>query len=521
MAYCEVDWPADITDLGDLLAFLSRRTTPSLLHDIYNVDFLPPVFGSYSTDETACVREDGSFYLPLIFGRVCSEPEIAHASCLFRIAAGDGMATSAFNNQLNQLAAVVRDADDDDWQTGTDTRVHICTNTDRRTMAGGTWIEVSSHYAPFYVEEGGILVEKKPAHILDYPLDVGQWVLVQCRLQRWDDRAGFGFRKREISNSKGIEEHHLQAALAAHTVQIPIPGSVRLVENYAELYPSKRWMDTGTYLHSTQTISEACSAALLNHDYTYYMDESNKMWLDNTNSQCRVEERIAQEPRSADTPGICGRLFISEDEFELVMGLFETLTGPQLHQELPDFSIFKPFFLAPLHPDTFASHIVPSWIRPPSVLSSVALTIYPHWHQRRSLRGGRKICHLLNTEEDDHIDAAYVCFRNIPIRTRRVPKSKIGEGTAGRLKAESSVQPLANEREKFENASPRRSQRLKPQGREEQEPLHIMQSYATKVPVSTGAPGPLRDSGTSHLQVSYQAQGLRHEDDDLTCEPWS
>ncbi|KAJ7862120.1 hypothetical protein B0H14DRAFT_3863202 [Mycena olivaceomarginata] len=298
--------------------------------------------------------------------------------------------------------------------------------------------------------------------------------------------------------------HHLQAALAAHTVQIPIPGSVRLVENYTELYPSNRWMDTATYLHSTQTISEACSAALLNHDYTYYMDESDKMWLDNKNYQCRVEERVAQEPRSADTQEICGRIFISEDEFELVMGLFETLTGPQPHQELPDFSIFKPFFLAPLHPDTFASHIVPSWIRPPSVLSSIALTIYPHWHQRRSVRGGRKICPLLNTEEDDHINAAYVCFRNIPIRTRRVPKSKVGEGTAGRLKAESSVQPLATEREKFENASSRRSQRLKRQGWEEQEPLHIMQSYATKVPVSSGAPGPSRDSGTSHLQVSIK-----------------
>ncbi|KAJ7478864.1 hypothetical protein B0H11DRAFT_1916546 [Mycena galericulata] len=293
-----------------------------------------------------------------------------------------------------------------------------------------------------------------------------------------------------LTNSGRIEEDHLQAALASHTVQIPIPGSVRLVENYAELYPNNRWMDTTTYLHSTQTISEACSAALLNHDYTYYMDESDKMWLDNTNYQCRVEERIAQEPR--------------EDEFELVMGLFETLTGPQLHQELPDFSIFKPFFLAPLHPDTFASHVVPSWIRPPSVLSSIALTIYPHWHQRRSLRGGRKICPSLNTEEDDHINAAYVCFRKIPIRTRRVQKSKASEGTAGQLKAESSVQPLANEREKFENVSPRRSQRLKPQGREEQEPLRIMQSYATKVPVGSGAPGPSRDSGTSHLQVSIK-----------------
>ncbi|KAJ7502221.1 hypothetical protein B0H11DRAFT_2188511 [Mycena galericulata] len=308
----------------------------------------------------------------------------------------------------------------------------------------------------------------------------------------------------QVSVVGNIDRNETSAALATHTVQIPIPGSVRLVENYAELYPSNRWMDTTTYLHSTQTISEACSAALLNHDYTYYMDESDKMWLDNTNYQCRVEERISQEPRLADTQGICGRLFISEDEFELVIGLFETLTGPQLRQELPDFSIFKPFFLAPLHPDTFASHVVPSWIRPPSVLSSIALTIYPHWHQRRSLRGGRKICPSLNTEEDDHINAAYVCFRNIPIRTRRVQKSKASEGTAGRLKAESSVQPPANEREKFENASPRRSQRLKPQGREEQEPLRIMQSYATKVPVGSGAPGPSRDSGTSHLQVSIK-----------------
>ncbi|KAJ7898836.1 hypothetical protein B0H14DRAFT_3554249 [Mycena olivaceomarginata] len=129
----------------------------------------------------------------------------------------------------------------------------------------------------------------------------------------------------QVSVVGHIDRNETSAALATHAVQIPIP-------------------------------------ALLNHDYTYYMDQFDKVWLDNTNYQCRVEERIAQEPRSADIQEICGRLFISEDDFELVMGLFETLTGPQLHQELPDFSIFKPFFLAPLHPDTFASHVVPSWI---------------------------------------------------------------------------------------------------------------------------------------------------------------
>ncbi|KAJ7936507.1 hypothetical protein B0H13DRAFT_1589448 [Mycena leptocephala] len=173
-------------------------------------------------------------------------------------------------------------------------------------------------------------------------------------------------------------------------------------------------MDTKTYLESAQTISEACSAALFDHDYTYFMHEADKTWLDNTNYQRRIEEQIAQETPSAETDEIFIRACtsISEDEFELVMGLFEILTGPKVRimiivciatdycvcssRNSRIFSFFKPFFLAPLRPDTFASHVVPAWIRPPSVLSSIALTIYPHWQQRHSLRGGRKIFPLLN-----------------------------------------------------------------------------------------------------------------------------
>ncbi|KAJ7865732.1 hypothetical protein B0H14DRAFT_2573718 [Mycena olivaceomarginata] len=91
------------------------------------------------------------------------------------------------------------------------------------------------------------------------------------------------------NETSGVEEHHLQAALATSTVRIPTPGSIQLVENYAELYPSNRWMDTEIYLQSSQTI-----------------------------------------------------------------------------------------------------------------LSSIALTIHPHWQQRRSLRGGRKIFPSLNSEENDY-----------------------------------------------------------------------------------------------------------------------
>ncbi|KAJ7715559.1 hypothetical protein B0H14DRAFT_2644097 [Mycena olivaceomarginata] len=132
------------------------------------------------------------------------------------------------------------------------------------------------------------------------------------------------------NETSGVEEHHLQAALATRTVRIPIPGSIQLVENYAELYPSNRWRDTETYLQSAQTIYEACSTALLDHDYTYFMDEADKTWLDNTNYQCHVEEQIAQETPSADTDEIFIRVSISEDEFGLVMGLFEIPDWPKV-----------------------------------------------------------------------------------------------------------------------------------------------------------------------------------------------
>ncbi|KAJ7936224.1 hypothetical protein B0H13DRAFT_1853595 [Mycena leptocephala] len=197
-----------------------------------------------------------------------------------------------------------------------------------------------------------------------------------------------------------IDDNETSAALATSTVQIPIPGSVQLVANYAELYPSDRWWDPSTYVQCTETISEACSAALIDHDYAYYMDEADKKWLDNANYGCWIDHQ-----RRAG----CTLVLISADEFELVMGLFEILTGPKLRSQhqLWEFSFFQPFFQAPLHPDTFASHVVPAWIPSPSVLISIALIIHPHWQQRRSLRGGHKIFPLLNNDEGDCINAAY------------------------------------------------------------------------------------------------------------------
>ncbi|KAJ7883009.1 hypothetical protein B0H14DRAFT_2565086 [Mycena olivaceomarginata] len=241
---------------------------------------------------------------------------------------------------------------------------------------------------------------------------------------------------------RNIDDNETSGALATSTVRIPIPGSVQLVANYTELYPSDRWLDPSTYVQSTETISEACSAALIDHDYTYYMAEADKKWLDHTNNGCCVEEAIVHERRAGCTP-----ILISADEFELVMRLFEILTGPKLRSQhqLSDFSFFQPFFQAPLHPDTFASHVVPAWVPSPSVLTSIAVVIHQHWQQRRSFRGGHKIFPLLNNDARDCINDAYVCFRNTPVhRTRSQSLKASGHGQIGWLRMDFSDRRLAN-----------------------------------------------------------------------------
>lgn len=105
---------------------------------------------------------------------------------------------------------------------------------------------------------------------------------------------------------------------------------------------------------------------------------------------------------------------------------------------------------------------------------------------------------------------AYVCFRNIPIRRTRAQNLKVGKGEVGQLQADASAQNLANEHEKLKNASPRRSQRLKPQraqhvqGRARKEPSCATPDYETIVPVGSGVPETAMQNGTKNAQPSIK-----------------
>jgi enhancer of polycomb-like protein len=113
------------------------------------------------------------------------------------------------------------------------------------------------------------------------------------------------------------------------------------VEDYESLYPPNRWRDPVSYAKTSETTEETTQDALA-HGFTYFMDERDKEWLDKNNEEARGEGTSAQgalsmsgtatrtSQRSAKAkgkePDVAQPIVISEDEFELVMGLLEKVT---------------------------------------------------------------------------------------------------------------------------------------------------------------------------------------------------
>ena len=132
-----------------------------------------------------------------------------------------------------------------------------------------------------------------------------------------------------------------KATAAAAAAYIPTPDSTGVVSNYEELYPFAKWKDPTSFVSSSATVEEACTGGLAD-GFTYFMDERDKEWLDKNNEEARGEGTSAQgavsttatatraSSRSAKAKGkepeVSQPRVISEDEFELVMGLFEKET---------------------------------------------------------------------------------------------------------------------------------------------------------------------------------------------------
>ncbi|KAF9005081.1 enhancer of polycomb-like-domain-containing protein [Cyathus striatus] len=265
-----------------------------------------------------------------------------------------------------------------------------------------------------------------------------------------------------------VAEHHLQEVLtASHRTNvaanqpsrgdkpapavtpqayIPTPDSTGIVDNYDELYPSNRWRDPTTFVYSSATVEETVKDGIAG-GFTYYMDERDKEWLDKNNEEARGEGTSAQGALSTSNTRTSARsskakgkepessqpTIISEDEFELVMGVFEKATHDKtefLHHSLetgmtfPAFSDYQDVFSVPLPPNMFSCFAVPSWVPPPNTLLKIARVVYPYWKERRLERNGHRIIPTLNFDEGDTPNESYICFRRREIKAVRKTRAQ-------------------------------------------------------------------------------------------------
>jgi enhancer of polycomb-like protein len=220
----------------------------------------------------------------------------------------------------------------------------------------------------------------------------------------------------------------------------------------------------------------------LANDFTYYMDERDLEWLEKNNQEATGEGTSAQgalstgSTRSARSAKSKGKepesnqpVAITEDEFELVMGILEKVTHEKteflhhvrrrarlsaldadgtFHQSLetgmtfPAFSEYQDTFSKPLEHTLFATLVVPDWVPESAKLLRIAKAIYPHWKERRIDRGGRRIMpalnvsfsipyltltHLFQFDESDTLNESYVCFRRRDVKAVR--KTRASQAT--------------------------------------------------------------------------------------------
>ncbi|KAJ3557054.1 hypothetical protein NP233_g11834 [Leucocoprinus birnbaumii] len=192
------------------------------------------------------------------------------------------------------------------------------------------------------------------------------------------------------------------------------------------------------------------------------MDERDKEWLDKNNEEARGEGTSLQGAVSASgtrtsarsakakgkEPDVSQPVVVSEDEFELVVGIYEKLTSEKyeyLHHGLeatnfPAFTDYQDTFSTDLPGSMFASFTAPSWIPKPPQLLRIARQVYPYWKERRLERVGHRIIPTLNGDESDTLNESYICFRRREIKAVR--KTRASQVTSSdkltRLQAELS-----------------------------------------------------------------------------------
>jgi enhancer of polycomb-like protein len=140
-----------------------------------------------------------------------------------------------------------------------------------------------------------------------------------------------------------------QPRASGSSAYIPTPDATGHASDWERYYSANRWEEPEGYIRFSDTVEETQVGAVA-AGCTYYMDEVDAEWLTKNNAELTDAARASSPsrgpPRSAKARGKepeSPSVAITEDEFELVMGILERITDerhPCLHAVSNHLTIF-------------------------------------------------------------------------------------------------------------------------------------------------------------------------------------
>ncbi|KAJ6489224.1 hypothetical protein C8R47DRAFT_1215578 [Mycena vitilis] len=179
-------WPNTISDFQELASFLKGAGAETFATASYRCHFFQPRYGSYAQDESAYTADDEREpYRFLIFGRVRKpEPENGHRHTFF-LEGSDDLPDDLKKLFMEQTEVLMEPVLEDDLMRR-DEQVEVCTDGDRITGKGGTYIEVFYSDSTLHCQ-GGDSEQLYTDWRAEHPLVVGDWVLLEGTYHRQEN----------------------------------------------------------------------------------------------------------------------------------------------------------------------------------------------------------------------------------------------------------------------------------------------------------------------------------------------
>ncbi|KAJ6604140.1 hypothetical protein DFH09DRAFT_1067898 [Mycena vulgaris] len=221
------DFFPQIASMGELMEYVDTCSPAALCHSNFEKDFHLPASQGHVEDGTAYTKDGLNPFETVIFGRIRNPVRLRDFHRTFRIDCDEAApkdVRDAFVDQLTHFGAAVSKDNDVNNNSGEGILVYSCTDSDRSTGSGGTYLEVhvdllNTKRCHFYEMQDG---ERQVRIPTQWPFKKGDWVVFRATLHRYTNSL--------ISSLIVRQEYYV---LATHLCVVDVSG-YDVIAAYAE-----------------------------------------------------------------------------------------------------------------------------------------------------------------------------------------------------------------------------------------------------------------------------------------------